>query len=331
MNRLIILFGIIALSIPVYADTILFKDDLTLECDVVKITDKEITVRISKGTFTFPKDRIKKIDYNFEKRKSMIPDDDYAAHYDLGLWAFSCEEYDKALSQFLYCEGKKGIPDELLLKTAEIYEKRNDTENAVKYLNKYLDKHKDDEAVKKHLEELVKKAEEPGNKTVSSMKQADEGMEILKGWLIEKWGNPGKITPSKGIHDSTENHVLKVEYDAKGEDKTAVRIQAKMDLTDKKTCTADIYNPENRAISFALAFVTSPGYAWYESKTQPIKPGWNLNVSFDLTARNFKSKETNWNHTTDIKNKANTSQFILLIYNGRRTGTLYFDNIRLNK
>lgn len=324
-------FFLLCMVLPLFGDTIYFQNDLTLECDVQKVTDKNITIKHTKGTFTFPVDRIDHIEYNFEKKRAMIKEGDFKSHYELGLWCFDCNQEDNALSQFLFCEGKPDVPDDVYLKIARIYLNKDHKEQTIEYYKKYLAKHPENQLVAKKTEELTGEQEELSStsKNEEHLKKADEGLEILSGWRIEKWANPGTVILTKTIQKKTENKMLKVEYQAKSSDKTALRVQYRTDLTDKKSCVLDLYNPANYVISMAIAFVTSPGYNFYESKGVMLQPGWNLNIEFDLTTSDYKSKATNWTFKSDIKNKNSLVQFILLVYNGSRKGIVFIDNIKI--
>lgn len=330
MYRLVgIIAAVSALSIS--ADVVYFRGDTSLECDVVKVTENDVTVKVAKGLFTFPRDRVKNIEYNYRKKKEMLGQEDYEGHYKLGLWCINCGEEDNALAQFLYVEGRPGIPDEIYVRIAQIYQKKSDREKALEYYKKYLAVHPGDELIIKKIETL---SEDTNGKSPvtepDTTTKADEGLEILSDWRIEKWGNPAKLTLKKTIEHNEENKILKVEYSAKNSDKTAVRLQFRKmtDITGRKHCSMDVFNPEKRVLSVAIAFVTAPGYIWYESKSRVINQGWNLNVAFDLEANEYKAKETGWRFTSPVKNRDKVIQFIILLYNGARKGTLFMDNIK---
>ena len=140
----IVLFLLIC---SIYPDVVYFHGETSLECDVVKVTTDSVTVKVAKGVFTFPKDRVKKIEYNYEKKKGMIGKDDYKGHYELGVWCMNCDQADNALKQFLYVEGKPNVPDEVFLHIAQIYLKKDNKDKAVEYYKKYLATHPDDELI----------------------------------------------------------------------------------------------------------------------------------------------------------------------------------------
>jgi len=321
--------------LSICADTVYFHGETSLECDVVKVTEQQVTVRVAKGIFAFPRERVKHIEYNYEKKKNMLGKEDYRGHYELGVWCMDCDQEENALTQFLYVEGKPDVPDEVFLRIAQIYLKRDDKEKAIEYYRKYLATHPDDELIMKKMEDLIKgistSTSDPEPKT--DFQKADEGLEILADWRVEKWGNPGKLSLKKTIEKNVENKLLKIEYSAKNSDKTAVRLQfrGKTDLTGRKQCLMDVFNPEKRALSVAIAFVTAPGYVWYESKSKVLTPGWNLHVSYDMTENKFKAKETGWRFISPLKNRDNVIQFIILLYNGARKGTLYVDNVQFKQ
>ena len=98
----------------------------------------------------------------------MLAKDDYKAHYELGLQCDACGQEDNALAQFLYCEDKPDVPDNVYLKIAQIYLNRNDRDKAVTYYKKYLSKHPEEELIVKKLEELTGKDQEISSSPVPS-------------------------------------------------------------------------------------------------------------------------------------------------------------------
>ncbi|MFH1708051.1 MAG: hypothetical protein ABIF71_09045 [Planctomycetota bacterium] len=322
----LLLFASLAVAGLLSADTILFVDDQTLEGDVLAVTDTTVTVKMSKGTFTFPKERVVRIDYSYEKRLARIVDGDFKAHYDLGLWCLANGQNDNALAEFLTCTGQPGVPDDAFLKLAEIHLKKGQNDLAAAQYALYLQRHPDDLLVSKKAEALAPAA--PAAGAAPAMRKADEGLEILPGWRVEKWGNPGVITVARTVANQVENQVLKIACEGKTGDKVALRLQVKSDLSRYAACAFDAFNPDAAPLSMAIAFVTAPTYDWYESRTVLLKPGWNLNVRFDLNSTAYKTKDTAWDFKSDIKNRQNTEQFILLPYNGSRAIEIILDNIR---
>ena len=70
--RAFTILGLLLLSLTAAADIVYFENDLSIECDVIRVNEEEITVRVEKGTFTFPKSRISSIEYDYEKTMAKI-------------------------------------------------------------------------------------------------------------------------------------------------------------------------------------------------------------------------------------------------------------------
>ncbi|MFC1672158.1 hypothetical protein ACFL01_03380, partial [Planctomycetota bacterium] len=172
--------------------------------------------------------------------------------------------------------------------------------------------------------------EEPEIEVVEEEK-VEEGMED-GGWRVEPWGNAGEIFY---VTLGKEDRMLKVELLKGPKDKLAVKkklLTEQSDLTKNPICTFDAYNNSAAPLNIAIALVTSPGWRFFESKQISLPPRqWKQAVTIDLSAKDFKSEESNWTYTTEIKNLKSTIQVLFLIYHGDKKGTIFFNNMFLRK
>jgi hypothetical protein len=100
------------------------------------------------------------------------------------------------------------------------------------------------------------------------------------------------------------------------------------DWTGESTVTLDIYNPGGPT-AIAIAVSTGAGWDWHESPTQALQTGWNT-VSFSLTASNWKSAATGWQHTGTIANRNQVKRLAVGFFGyGGQSGAVHMDNIRL--
>ena len=153
---------------------------------------------------------------------------------------------------------------------------------------------------------------------------AAEGIEATASWKFETWGNPAQVT----VLTEKGTKMLMVSFVAGGkQDKVAVRADVgKLDLSKKKKIVLSVCNMTGKPSRFALAFITSDDF--FESRTRTLKPGWNMNVEFDLTGKDYKCKTSNWTFSSPIKGKDKVNVIELMLYSYRAQGLFYFDEIR---
>lgn len=103
------------------------------------------------------------------------------------------------------------------------------------------------------------------------------------------------------------------------------------DWTGYDTFMFDFYNPLGVPVQIAIYVQTGPNWDWYESATQLVPAGEQLDVTFSLTEATWKGAETNWEHSMTPP-LANLLGWGILVYpteEGMPEGSVYFDNIRL--
>jgi hypothetical protein len=158
------------------------------------------------------------------------------------------------------------------------------------------------------------------------------------GWRVEPWGNTGEIfyvTVGK-----EGDRLLKIDMLKGPKDKLAVRkklLTEESDLTKRPLLIFDAYNNTDAPLNMAIAVVTSPGWKFYESKQIALPPRqWRQGLTVDLSAKDFKSEETNWNYTSPVQNLKSTIQILylkstiqilFLIYHGDKAGSIFFNNV----
>ncbi len=334
------------------ADTIIFKTGTTLECKVVGDTPEGLLVILGNddsASMVLDRSTIARIEYDYDSRLAEIRRHEkaqgrelHSEHYRLGVW---CEDhgledesmYDRALDRYLYCKGKKGVPDEVYLRMGRMYEKCS-TPNLVEAYNAYAEylKHRPDaveaEAAIKRLAPQITK-QPTATPAVPDKIPAGEGLETAT-WSWERWSNPGTVRNVKDTGNKRTT-VLEMKYRKGGKDKSAFVHRINGDISKKKALLLDIFNPGKHPLSIAVAIVTGGNYDWFESKAVTAGPGqWTLGTKgmrFDLTMKTWKSKATGWRNITRPKNLNATRNLVILIYNRGNQGLVYADNIRFEE
>lgn len=326
------------------ADTVIFTYGTRLECKVQGLTPNGWKVFLGNDemrSLVLDPATVKTIIYDYDSRLAAIREEEqekgeklYMKYYELGLW---CEEhggydirmFDRALSCFLHVRGKEGIPPEVYLHLGRMFEKSRtkDLQQALQAYQTYLKLNPKSGEASAAIERIQKElAENPPVDPVEPA-TAKEGLEV-RPWNLLRGENPGVVQCLQEAANKTR--VLEIDYKPGGKDKVGAALLQAQNLEKKSGIVMDIYNPEKHTIDIAMAIVTGAKYEWYESKTIKVPPGkWSIGMRFDLTRNTlWKSKATNWVFRTKPEDLNRVRTMVLLVYNGRRTGKVYFDAIR---
>jgi len=239
------------------------------------------------------------------------------------------------------------IEDEELLSIAKFLEKQEALRAAANAYRQFVARHPDRKDIEEHANKLYEQAPPempttsvPKPTTVAIAKRTPivpikraEGLEAKGPWVIEQWGNAGstRIVASKTEED--ENKVLEISFTGTDKHKTAARrkehhdLSRKVEMTFRAALDLDIGRP--RIIKIALAFYTLPGSVFYESKQFSLKPnGEWVPISVDLSASDFKSEASNWQHTSPLENRDKVEKILILVYNyNKAPGVVYVDDL----
>lgn len=141
-------------------------------------------------------------------------------------------------------------------------------------------------------------------------------------WSAAAWANPCSIA----LVQREGRNALQLEARQGGDDKSAIQIDIGADFSSRRSLTIDIENTGRRYASIAIAFQTND---FYESRPERIQPGKN-NITFDLTSGDFKSRRTDWAHSSRLMATENVARMFILIYRGD-SQTYYITNIYASK
>lgn len=144
-------------------------------------------------------------------------------------------------------------------------------------------------------------------------------------WSPEDWGHPVKMSavPFEG------SRRLKLEVGRSGNEKAAIGRAVLMDFSSRGAVRVDAWNDTEHEAQIALAVMAQSErghFAWYETPLQPLPPGENRDMTFDLLARDFKTQRTRWRHRAAIPSRGNIARVFFLIYTNLG-GTFYLDNV----
>lgn len=160
-----------------------------------------------------------------------------------------------------------------------------------------------------------------------------ESFEGENKWVPVNWENVGQIELSLGTENVSEGkQSLKViikEEAIEWKNKVAFSKEDYINLSDANM-VMDVFTQAPSGIAMAVGFDTGSGWTYYESTQKPMKQGWNKDVTFDLSATNFKCRESEWKYTQALSDRDDVRKVHILIYRPAKMKeeTVYIDNIR---
>jgi len=101
------------------------------------------------------------------------------------------------------------------------------------------------------------------------------------------------------------------------------------DWSSKTILTFDLYNAGDAKVA-DVAIRTGPQWTWHESTLTNLNPGWNHNISYDLTAGNWKTEASGWEYTSPIGNLNQVQTLSIGVFEYTHPGAVYIDNIRFD-
>ena len=157
-----------------------------------------------------------------------------------------------------------------------------------------------------------------------------DGLEAEEEWLAEEWGNPGvpRIVDTR----NGRGKLLTVGYAPGEKDKIAISQLLEQDFSKGTRLLFEARNDSDKPITIAWGISTMPGWKYFESPAISLPPKrWDYDVEVGLTAKSFKSEETQWKYTTEVKNSKEVAKVTLLVYGAPDSGTLSIDRLRLDR
>lgn len=101
------------------------------------------------------------------------------------------------------------------------------------------------------------------------------------------------------------------------------------DWASKHILKFDLYNAGS-ATCADVAIRTGDNWTWYESKLFYLGPGWNYNITYDLTSSEWKSEATGWQYTSPLYDRDQVKTFGIGVFEYGEPGAVYIDNIRFD-
>lgn len=158
-----------------------------------------------------------------------------------------------------------------------------------------------------------------------------DSFEGANDWNAENWDNVGGVTMAVSAEKFSDGkQSLKAVAKDEAEDwknRFVISREASLDLS-AADMYMDIYTDAPSGVSVAVAFDTSGEY--YETGNKLLNQGWNKDVKFDLGAKDFKCKASDWKNSVPLADRSDISKVFILVQHPKKMKglTVYIDNIR---
>jgi hypothetical protein len=154
-------------------------------------------------------------------------------------------------------------------------------------------------------------------------------------WEPVDWENTAQVnlsvSPDKPSEGKQSLKVIIREEATDWKNKVSFSREDPVDLSKDNSIAMDIFNEKTADLEVAVGFMTGEDWAYYESGKKPVKTGWNRDISFDLSASDFKDKASDWKYAVSLADRDNVGKVFILLYRPARMSadTVYIDNIRI--
>lgn len=156
-----------------------------------------------------------------------------------------------------------------------------------------------------------------------------EDFERAGRWAVDSADDPAEISLGDTEHTQGDRS-LQVDFSFVRKGKVLVAKETRLNLEGLSKIVVDVYAPA-AAMDFSVAFKTSAGNIWYESKTFTLKKGWNRNITVRLSEDDFRAITAQKITPAFIQRLDDVRQVFLILQKGKADviqDTVYLDNVR---
>ncbi|MCZ7647810.1 MAG: hypothetical protein M5U26_21560 [Planctomycetota bacterium] len=149
------------------------------------------------------------------------------------------------------------------------------------------------------------------------------GMEVGS-WVRESWGNTGA---SDRLRMGRRKSLLKLTFDAGEKEKTAFKHLTGFSADAAGKLNLWVFAPDAETPQVSVALSTTQAYVWHESKTFPLKQGWNA-LEVPLAKGNWKTEASKWQFDAGVEHLDDVRAVNLIVLNGKKAGWIVVEGVR---
>jgi hypothetical protein len=171
-------------------------------------------------------------------------------------------------------------------------------------------------------------AAETGAEKIPANPAAAEGLESREGWRLAEWEDKGQLAKLPDPN-SAGNTLLRLATGGGKLGKSGAVIGNVMLPAETGFMTVSACNPGEAPVKIALGFFLF-GEVYYETAPQELPPGgWKV-LRFDLSARDFKTQATKWQHTTFLPKRVPVRNTVLLLFGEGKKAAVFCDAVSMD-
>ncbi|MFA5339013.1 MAG: hypothetical protein WC317_02555 [Candidatus Omnitrophota bacterium] len=150
-------------------------------------------------------------------------------------------------------------------------------------------------------------------------------------WASPGWENIGGVDLELSTEKASEGkQSLKLtaqDEPQEWKNRFVIAREAGLDLSGSNM-VLDIYTDVATGMGVQVGFDSAGDY--YESEKKILSQGWNKDITFDLGAKDFKCKASEWKSTVPLADRSDITKVFILITHPKKAknATVYVDNIR---
>jgi hypothetical protein len=314
-------------------------------------TDEDwVAINTGNGIMRIRRERVVRVEYGLTARMGQVKSDDVAGLIDLARWCRANGRNPEAMQLLTKAVSLPACDLESRGLYAQLVDELDGAEKALPLYVAYRNAGGTDADILARLVELETAHRvweeqmralglDPGTSAATGQPTAaatassvDEGYEKYK-WDPDSadWSSPAKPSLITLVTPDGPRRVLQIDYEAHPTkpniDKAAVVLRRPLALRADAKLTFLAANRSTKDVRIGIAVKTGTEWTYYESKPQVLKATSSgqefAQLTFDLSAADFKAQATNWAHSARIANLEQVRELQILFHNGRNDGSVW--------
>jgi hypothetical protein len=155
---------------------------------------------------------------------------------------------------------------------------------------------------------------------------AGESLEIGE-WQSPSWSNEITIEEVELDRGARGNHGMRLSFKGGAKDKAVAVRKVSLSLSGNDEISFSLFSPTKRKLEIAVAVTTGDKLAYFESKSRTVQAGTWAEMAIPLGRKDWKSEASNWKHESELRDRNDIRELLLLIYNLKNSGEIFIDEL----
>jgi len=155
-----------------------------------------------------------------------------------------------------------------------------------------------------------------------------DGLEALKGWRAARWADLALCRQFNVA--KTKRTLLYLATGGGKKGKAAAGLGHEFILAGKGAVRLSVYNRSSAPVKVAVALWTGARSTYYETPARAVPVGKWQQLSFDLTAKDYKCAASKWKHSAGLGRERRLRMLAVLLYHGGKTCRVLVDGLTVD-